>query len=99
LRTPGSSNEFPAPGEIALIREALPKVGYWHDTARGGDEYLEACGAAICGASFDPFVFTDLRALDSALGARSPAVVTLASGIGAGMVQEGVRCAGAVFRV
>jgi len=98
LRTPASAAEFPAPHEIQLIREALPKVGYWHDVARGGEAHLEACGDAIRGASFDPFLYTDLRGLKSALGERTPAVVTLASGVSWGMVREGVACAGAVFR-
>jgi hypothetical protein len=98
LRTPASASEFPAPREIQLIREALPRVGYWHDTARGGEAHLEACGDAIRGASFDPFLHGDLRGLSSALGERSPAVVTLASGVDWGMVREGVACARAVFR-
>jgi len=98
LRTPSTAAEFPAPHEIALVREAVPKVGYWHDTARAGEAYLEACGDAIRGASFDPFLFHDLAGLNSVLGERAPAVVTLASGVEWGMVQEGVACAGAVFR-
>ena len=98
LRTPTSAQRFPAPHEIELVREALPKVGYWHDTSRGGEAHLNACGDAIRGASFDPFAFHDLGGLRSALGERSAAVVTLASGVDAGMVREGVACARAVFR-
>ena len=97
LRTPASASDFPAPHEIQLVREALPKVGYWHETARGGEAHLEACGDAIRGASFDPFLCSDLRELKSALGERTPAVVTLAAGVDRGMVQEGVAIARAVF--
>ena len=61
LRTPASASEFPAPHEIQLIHEALPKVGYWHDTARNGEAHLDACGDAIRGASFDPFLFSETR--------------------------------------
>lgn len=97
LRTPASASEFPAPHEIELVREALPTVGYWHDSSRGGEAHLEECGDAIFGASFDPFLTSDLRGLGSALGERAPAVVTLAAGVEWGMVQEGVACARAVF--
>jgi hypothetical protein len=94
LRTP-LPGAHPAPDEIALVREALPRVGYWHDAARGGEEFLEA--AQPVGASFDPLEAIDLVALRSALGGRAPAVVWLPPGSERARVVESLHRARGVF--
>lgn len=94
LRTP-LPGAHPAPDELALVREALPRVGYWHDLSRGGEEYLEA--AVPVGASFDPLEAVDLVALRSALGARAPAVIDLPCGSERERIVESLACARGVF--
>ena len=97
LRTPRSEDEFPAPMELPLLREALPRVGYWHDVARGGDEFLDACGGALRGASFDPLATAELVGVRDALADRAPAVVALAPGSGSAMVREALAYARSMF--
>jgi hypothetical protein len=91
LRTPLDRT----PAEIALIREALPKVGYWHDAARGGEEFLAAVDPV--GASFDPLETSQLLLLRSALAARAPAVVALPTGCERERIVESLACARGVF--
>jgi len=97
LRTPRSEHEFPSPMELPLLREALPRVGYWHDVARGGEEFLEACGGALRGASFDPLATAELVGVRDALADRAPAVVALAPGSGIAMVREALAYARSMF--
>ena len=97
LRTPPASDHHPAPGEIALVREALGHVGYWHDAARGGEAYLEAAARDLLGASFDPLTDVDLAGLRDALPAAAPAVVACASGTARDEVAEALRCARGIF--
>jgi len=95
LRTP-SGAQHPSPEDWELIHEALPKVGYWHDVARGGEEYLEV--AEPVGASFDPLDVPDLVALRGVLGAAAPAVIDLPPGSGRDRIVESIACARGVFR-
>ncbi|MHC4818096.1 MAG: hypothetical protein ACYTF8_08580 [Planctomycetota bacterium] len=97
LRTPSVPDHHPAPGEIALVREALGNVGYWHDAARGGEAYLEVAGRYLLGASFDPLAEVDLAGLRGALPAAAPAVVTRAPGTARDEVVEALRCARGIF--
>lgn len=98
IRTPIDAAAFPSPRELPLLREALPRVGYWHDLARGGDEFLESCGAMLCGASFDPFAAASLKGVCEVLGDRAPAVVALPCGTGSATVREALAYAGSIFR-
>ncbi|MHC4954002.1 MAG: hypothetical protein ACYTGZ_08930 [Planctomycetota bacterium] len=98
LRTPAAAGHFPAPAELPLLKDALPRVGYWHDAARGGDAFLDACGGRIAGASFDPLVYSDLAGLREAMGERTPAVIDLEPGAEPELVLEALARAGAVFR-
>ena len=98
IRTPIDAAAFPLPHELSLLREALPRLGYWHDLARGGDEYLEACAGMLAGASFDPFAASGLKGLCDALGDRAPAVVALPSGTESATVREALAYAGSIFR-
>ena len=97
LRTPLAPDHHPAPGEIALVREVLGHVGYWHDAARGGEAYLEVAGRDLLGASFDPLTEVDLAGLRDALPAAAPAVVACASGTARDEVVEALRCARGIF--
>lgn len=97
LRTPPSPDHHPAPDEIALIREAVAHVGYWHDADRGGDAYLEAAARDLLGASFDPRTDPDLAGLREALPRAAPAVVALAAGTAGEEVAEALRCARGIF--
>jgi hypothetical protein len=98
LRTPPAVDHHPAPDEIALVREALGHVGYWHDAARGGDAWLEAAARDLLGASFDPLGHVDLVGLRDALPRAAPAVVACASGTARDEVAEALRCARGIFK-
>ena len=97
LRTPSAPDHHPAPGEIALVREALGAVGYWHDAARGGEAHLEVAGRDLLGASFDPLTEVDLAGLRGALPTAAPAVVACAPGTARDEVVEALRCARGIF--
>ena len=75
LRTPPDAGHHPAPHELALVREALAHVGYWHDAGLGGDDYLDAGARYLLGASFDPLGGVDLPGLHDALPQAAPATV------------------------
>jgi hypothetical protein len=98
LRTPPAADHHPAPDEIALVREAVGHVGYWHDAARGGDAWLEAAARDLLGASFDPLADTDLVGLRDALPRTAPAVVACAPGTARDEVAEALRCARGIFK-
>lgn len=98
LRTPAAAGHHPAPAEIALVREALGHVGYWHDADRGGEAYLEAAAHDLLGASFDPLRDIDLPGLREALPRAAPAVVACASGAAREEVAEALRCARGIFK-
>jgi len=97
LRTPPAPDHHPAPGEIALVREALAHVGYWHDSDRGGEAHLEAAARDLLGASFDPLASIDLAGLRDALPRAAPAVVACAPGTARHDVAEALRCARGIF--
>ncbi len=99
LRTPAAEGHHPAPDEVALVREALGNVGYWHDADRGGEAYLEAAARDLFGASFDPLRDIDLPGLRDALPRAAPAVVACGSGAPREEVAEALRCARGIFRV
>jgi hypothetical protein len=98
LRTPGAPDHHPAPGEIALVREAVAHVGYWHDADRGGEAWLEAAARDLLGASFDPLTDLDLAGLRDALPRAAPAVVACAPGTARDEVAEALRCASGIFK-
>jgi hypothetical protein len=98
LRTPLAPDHHPAPGEIALVREALAHVGYWHDADRGGGAHLEEAARDLLGASFDPLTDLDLAGLRDALPRAAPAVVACAPGAAPDQVAEALRCARGIFR-
>jgi len=98
IRTPIDAAAFPSPRELPLLRGALPRIGYWHDLARGGEEYLESCGDMLCGASFDPFAASGLSGVCEALGDRALAVVALPCGTESATVREALAYAGSIFR-
>lgn len=98
LRTPPDADHHPAPGEIALVHEAVPHVGYWHDAERGNGAFLEAAGARLRGASFHPLTDTDLVSIRQALPAHAPAVVACPAGAAKEEVAEALRCARGIFR-
>ena len=75
LRTPDGPESHPAPEEIELVHAEVAAVGYFHDTARGGDKYLELGARWIKGAMFHPLRYEDLGGLRDALPAAAPAVV------------------------
>ncbi len=93
LRTPTGPDHHPAPHEIELVWSEV-SVGYFHDTARGGGEFLEAGARRLSGAAFHPLAIEDLGALRDALPAAAPAVIEC----GAPDVAEAVRRARSVFR-
>jgi len=97
LRTPPAPDHHPAPEEIALVAEALPFCGYWHDVARGGPDYAEAAGGLLRGVSFDPLRTDDLHALRDLAGRALPAVVWLAPGTPRDEVAEAWRRARGTF--
>jgi hypothetical protein len=97
LRTPPAPDHHPAPGEIALVSEALAHVGYWHDADRDGEAYLEVAAGDLRGASFDPLADLDLAGLRDALPRAAPAVVACAPGAAKDEVTEALRCARGIF--
>ncbi len=74
LRTPADPEHHPSPDEIVKVHETLRHVGYWHDAARGGEEFLTAAERFLLGASFDPLE-DDIAGLADAMPAYAPAVV------------------------
>lgn len=78
LRTPPDASWHPLPDELELVHGEVKHVGYWHDTARGGEEYLQAGARFLAGVSFDPTVFEDLVGLRDALPGGAPAVIECA---------------------
>ena len=101
IRTPLDPHAFPAPFELQHLRDALPRLGYWHDVSRGGEEFLAAAGAAIAGASINPLGNPlgepDFAGLRDVLGARMPVVVALAPGAERDLIVEALACARGVF--
>jgi len=65
----------PSPAEIELIWSEVKHVGYWHETAWAGTEYLEAGARRLKGATFHPLEFDGLGELRDALPAAAPAVI------------------------
>lgn len=98
LRTPPDGAAHPTPDELRLVHEAVRHVGYWHDAARGGAEWLDAAGRLLRGASFHPLETHDLAGVRDALGAGAPAVVQCPPGTERAEVEEALRCARGVFR-
>jgi len=98
LRTPPGPGHHPAPDEIALVREALGHVGYWHDAERGGEAWLEVAARDLLGASFDPVSGVDLAGLRDALPRAAPAVVACAPGTARDDVIEALHCARGIFK-
>jgi hypothetical protein len=97
LRTPRDADAHPSPAELRLVHEAVRHVGYWHDVARGGGEWLDAAGRLLRGASFHPLETPDLAGLRDALGGGMPAVVACPAGTERAEVAEALRCARGVF--
>ena len=98
LRTPAGPGEHPSPAEVSLVADALPGVGYWHDAARGADDYLHAGAALLFGASFAADGRTDLKELRDALPAGAPVVVDGAPGLEREQVVDAVLRAKGIFR-
>ena len=98
VRTAAGPEEHPSPAEVSLVAEALPGVGYWHDAARGADDYLHAGSALLFGASFAADGSTDLKELRDALPAGAPVVVDGAPGLERAQVVDAVLRAKGIFR-
>lgn len=71
-----ASSRHPSPDEIELVFSEVRHVGYWHEVARAGPEYLEAGARRLKGASFHPLEFDRLGELRDMLPATAPAVVS-----------------------
>lgn len=99
LRTPAEPENHPAPGEIALVAESLRNVGYWHDAHRGAEDYLDAAGRLVRGASFHPLLCDDLAGIRDALPSSAPAVVDCPPGTSRDELREALRRARSFFRV
>jgi len=97
LRPPAAPGGHPAPDEIALVHEALGFVGYWHEPARAGEEYLEAAARMVLGASFHPLREKDPAGLRQALPFSAPAVVACPPDTPRAEVAEALRCARGLF--
>jgi len=74
LRTPPDEDHLPSPDEMEKVHETLRHVGYWHDAARGGEEYLAVAERFLLGASFDPET-ADVAALAESMPSYAPAVI------------------------
>ena len=98
LRTPPDTGHPPAPAELELVRSELRAVGYWHDTGRGGEEYLEAAARWMRGASFHPLEYEDLAGLRDAMPSRGIATIECAPGTAREELAEAVRRARSYFR-
>jgi hypothetical protein len=94
MRTPPDEDHHPSPEEVALVHETLRHVGYWHDAARGAEEYLALAERYLLGASFDPLEDVDLPGLADTLPAYAPAVIVCEPE----RVREAVRRARGHFR-
>ncbi|MCZ6574072.1 MAG: hypothetical protein ACE10D_11630 [Planctomycetota bacterium] len=97
LRTPAGPEEHPSPAEVSLVAEALPGIGYWHDAARGGDDYLHAAAPLLFGASFAAAGTADLKVLRDALPGGAPVVVDGAPGLEREVVVDAVMRARGIF--
>jgi hypothetical protein len=75
------------------VHETLKHVGYWHDAARGGEEFLTAAERFLLGTSFDPLE-ADVAGLADALPAFANAVVVCEPD----RVREAIRVARVHFR-
>lgn len=93
LRTPVDPDHHPSPDEMEKVHETLRHVGYWHDAARGGEEYLTVAERFVLGASFDPLE-SDVAGLSEALPAYAPAVIVCEPD----RVRDAIRLARAHFR-
>lgn len=93
LRTPADPDHHPSPDEIVKVHETLRHVGYWHDAARGGEEFLTAAERFLLGASFDPLE-GDTAGLADALPAFAAAVIVCEPD----RLREAVRVARGHFR-
>jgi len=93
LRTPADPDHHPSPDEMVHVHETLRHVGYWHEAARGGEEYLTVAERFLLGASFDPLE-ADVAGLADALPAFAPAVIVCEPD----RVRDAIRLARAHFR-
>lgn len=93
LRTPPDGDHHPSADEIVKVHETLKHVGYWHDAARGGEEFLTAAERFLLGTSFDPLE-ADVAGLADALPAFANAVVVCEPD----RVREAIRVARVHFR-
>jgi hypothetical protein len=98
LRTPPGPDHHPAPDEVALVREALDHVGYWHDADRGGAAYLDVAARYLLGASFQPLTDVDLVGLRDALPRRAAAVVVCPPRAAPDEIRQALHCARGIFR-
>jgi hypothetical protein len=97
LRTPDGDARHPSPHELVMVQSELKNTGYWHDTARGGDEYLDEAARWLKGASFHPLEYDDLGGLRDALPASAPAVVDCPPGTSNEELAEAIARARSVF--
>ncbi|HEX5137109.1 MAG TPA: hypothetical protein VFY93_09065 [Planctomycetota bacterium] len=93
LCTPPDEDHHPSPDEIEKIHDMLKHVGYWHDAARGGEEYLTVAERFLLGASFDPLE-ADVQGLADAMPTFAPAVIVCEPE----RVREAIRLARVHFR-
>ena len=98
VRPPPDENHHPLAHEIPLLTAAVRHVGYWHEPARAGDDYLDQAAPYLLGASFHPRAGVDLAGLRDALPASAPAVIACPEGTDPRELQEAVRFARRVFR-
>ncbi len=98
VRPPPDENHHPLAHEIPLLAAAVRHVGYWHEPARAGDDYLDQAASYLKGASFEPLSGVDLAGLRDALPASAPAVIACGEGTNTEGLKEAVRYARRVFR-
>jgi len=93
LRTPSDPDQHPSADEVVKVHETLRHVGYWHDAARGGEEFLTVAERFLLGASFDPLE-ADVAGLADAMPTFATAVIVCE----ADRVREAIRVARVHFR-
>lgn len=98
VRPPPDENHHPWAREIPLLAGAVKHVGYWHEPARAGSDYLDQAAPFLKGASFHPLSGVDLVGLRDALPGSAPAVIACSEGTDHEELQEAVRYARRVFR-
>jgi hypothetical protein len=93
LVTPPDQDHHPSPDEMEQVHETLRHVGYWHDAARGGEEYLTVAERFLLGVSFDPLE-ADVQGLADAMPTFAPAVIVCEPD----RVREAIRLARVHFK-